>query len=93
MIDDLVAGRGDDIGVAEEDPEIAVVGDRVGLGHEHHAGLEGLLERLGVDVLAEDVRAVGDEVDAVGMDRARLHALLAEKFSRGADRLERSCRA
>ena len=44
-------------------------------------GLKHLLERLGVHVLAEHVRSVGDEVDAVRVDRARLHALLAEELA------------
>src|SRR5690349_806132 len=79
LVDALVAALGDDEGVAEEDAELAVGADRIGLGHEHHAGLERLLERLGVHMLAEHVRAVGDQVDAVRMDRARLHALLAEE--------------
>src|SRR5262249_41415508 len=78
LVHALVAGLGHDERVAHEDAELAVGGDRVGLGHEHHAGAKHLLERLAVHALGEDVRAVGDEVDAVRVDRARLHTLGAE---------------
>ena len=36
--------------------------------------------------VGEDVGAVGDEVDAVGVDRPRLHALLAEQLAGHLDR-------
>src|SRR5437660_814404 len=55
--------------------------------------LDAICRQLGVHVLAEHVRAVGDQIDAMRMDRARLHALLAEEFSRLADRLERIARS
>src|SRR5258707_14065807 len=68
-------------GVPKEDAEIAVHRDRVRLGHEHHAGAKYLFECLAVNAVGEDMRPVGDEVDAVGMDRSRLPAFLAEEFS------------
>src|SRR5688572_3393920 len=46
IIDYLVSAFGDDEGVPQEDPEHAVGGDRIGLGHNHHAGLEHLFEGL-----------------------------------------------
>src|SRR5205814_129025 len=65
-----------------------VGGDRVRLGHEYHAGLEHPLERLGVNVLAEHMRAVGDHVDAMRVDWSGLNTLLAKKLARGADRFQ-----
>ena len=56
---------GHDEGVAEENAEHAVGGDRVGLGHDDHAGLEHLVDLVRLGALGEDVRLVGDDVDAV----------------------------
>src|SRR5690348_4809678 len=92
LVDTLVAVSGHDEGVAEENPEPAVGGDRIGLGHEHHAGTEGAFERLGVDPIGEDMRAVADEIDAVGMNGPRLHALLAEEAPGRANALDRIAR-
>src|SRR3984893_12790488 len=91
-VDAFVPGFGHDEGVAEKNAKTAVRRDRVWLGHEHHAGPEHALERLGVDAIGKDVRAIGDEIDAMGMDRARLHALLAEEFAGRRDGLDRIAR-
>src|SRR4051794_33050363 len=45
IVDHLVALVGDDEGMAEENTEHAVGGNRIGLGHDDHAGLEHLFER------------------------------------------------
>jgi len=52
LIDDLVPGFSHDERVVEEDAEQAVGRDRVGLGHDHHAGLEHFLEGFRLYVLA-----------------------------------------
>src|SRR5262245_57458001 len=55
-IDAFVARLGHDEGVAEEDAEHAVRRDRVGLGHDDHAGLEHLVDLVGLGALGKDVR-------------------------------------
>src|SRR3954451_1220754 len=77
----LVALVGDDEGMAEENAEHAVGGNRIGLRHDDHAGLEHLFERLRRNMLGDDVRLIGDEVDAVALGRARLDALVAEELA------------
>src|SRR5215468_2008692 len=83
-----MAGLGHNERVAQEDAEISVRRDRVRLGHEHHPRPKYALEWLGVHAVGEDVRTIGDEIDAVGMDRPGLDAFVAEEFSGLPDRLE-----
>src|SRR5262245_22306084 len=82
IVNHFVTLVGHDEGVAEEDAEQAVRRDRVGLGHDDHAGLEDFLKRLGGDVLGDHVRLVGDEIDAVHLRRTRLVAVVAEEAAR-----------
>ncbi len=67
LIDDLPAGLGHDVRMTKKDPKISIRGNRVRFGHKDHAGLERALERFGVDVLAEHMRPIGDEVDPMGV--------------------------
>src|ERR1700735_5452133 len=62
VVDHLVTFVGHDEGVAEENPEQPIRRDRIRLGHDHHAGLEDLLELLRRDMLGHDMRAVGDKI-------------------------------
>ena len=55
-------------------------------------GLQHFLEFLGGDVLGDDVRLVGDEVDAVALGRPRLVAVVAEEFAGGTHGLNRFSR-
>ena len=81
IVDHLVAFVGHDKSVAEENAEQPVRRDRIGLGHDDHAGLEHFLEFFRADVLGDDMRLVGDEIDAVALRRPRLVAVVAEKFA------------
>lgn len=47
VVDHFHACAGDDEGVVEENAEQAVGHDRIGFGHDHHAGLEDVQARLG----------------------------------------------
>ena len=67
VINDLVPVIGDDECVPEENAEKAIWRDWIGFCHDHHAGLQNLLEFFGGDVLCDDVRLVGDQVDAVAL--------------------------
>ena len=66
--------------MAEEDAEHPVRRDRVGLRHGHHAGQEDLVGLARLGAFGEDMRRRRDDVDAVDLGRARLHALLAEEL-------------
>src|SRR5262249_54113493 len=79
IVHHLVAGVGDDEGVAEENAEQAVGRDRVGLRHDDHAGLEHGLELRRRDVVGGGVRVVGAQIAAVARGRARLIAVVAEE--------------
>src|SRR4029450_1776827 len=59
-------------GVTKEDAELAVGGDRIGLNHQHRAGLKHLLVLFGLDVVGEDMRLGADEIDTGNVDGARL---------------------
>src|SRR5262249_11544068 len=89
LVDHIVAVLRHDKRVPEEDPERAVGGDRVGLCHGDHAGLEHHVDRLAPHMLGAEVAVIGDEVDAVALRRPRLHALVAEEFAGDADVLSR----
>ena len=78
---------GHDERVAEENAEHPVGGDRIGLCHDDHAGPEQHVAVGAADVVGADMRAVGDDVDAVALRRARLHALVAEEPARVLHRL------
>src|SRR4029434_1686228 len=68
-------------GVTKEDAELAVGGDRVGLNHQHDAGLKHLLVLFGLDVVGEDMRLGADEIDAVNVDGPPLDSTSAIKES------------
>src|SRR4030095_12109969 len=56
--------------VTKEDAELAVGGDRVGLNHQHHAGLKHLLVLFGLDVVGEDMRLGAHKNATVHVDGA-----------------------
>src|SRR5215208_608862 len=87
LVDHFVALVGDNESVAEENPEQAVGGDRVGLRHYDHTGFQHLLERFGGDMLGDNVRLVSDEIDAMALRRPRLHTLVTEELAGPADLL------
>src|SRR5262249_22077026 len=79
IVDAFVAGLGHDEGMPEKDAEYSIRRDWIGLGHDDHAGLEHLVDLAGLGPLRENVRLVGDDIDAVHLRRARLHAPFAEE--------------
>src|ERR1700688_238544 len=84
VVNDFVPRVGDDECVAEENAEKTVWRDRIGFRHDHHAGLQHLLEFFGGDVLCDDMRLVGDEVNGVALGWPRLVALITKEFAREA---------
>src|SRR5213076_2116690 len=46
---------------------------------DDHAGLEHLVDLVGLGALGENVRLIGHDVDAVHLRRTRLHAALAKE--------------
>src|SRR5215218_6493996 len=69
IVDHLMPLVGHDEGVAEENPKQAVGGDRIGLRHDDHAGLEHLLEIFCRDVFGDNVRLISDKINAVALRR------------------------
>src|SRR4029077_3176850 len=83
VVNDLVPVIGNDERVPQENAEKTIGCDRVGFSHDHHTGPQYLLEFFGGDVLRDDMRLVGDQIDAVALGRARLIALVPEEFAGG----------
>src|SRR5262245_1831450 len=71
---------GHDEGMTEENTERTIGRNGIGFGHHDHARLEYHVDIDAFDVLGTYMRVVGDEIDAVALGRARLHALVAEEL-------------
>src|SRR4029453_8150934 len=91
-VDDLVSTVRDNERMAKEDAEKAVWRNRIWFRHDNHAGPQYFLKFFGGDVLRDDVRLVGDQIDAVALGRPRLIALVPEELARGAHGFHRLSR-
>ena len=69
IVDHFVAALRHNKCMPEENAEQPVRRDRIGLGHDHHAGFQHFLEFLRRHMLGDHVRAVGDQIDAVALRR------------------------
>jgi len=92
VVDHLVSAGRDNERVAKEDAKKAVWRNRIWFRHDHHAGPQYFLKFFGRDVLRDDVRFVGNQIDAVTLGRSRLIALIPKEFARGAHGFHRLSR-